>query len=261
MKIKGLFTPIVGKNVFIGSKGRLSLPVCKSLTGATLFIEPQEVEKYREIYEKDFSIVTLEDNDRGFAYLLNQMVKHAKEMGYEHFVFCDDDILGFKFREKESLNYHINKMIEISNEKGYSQVMMSFAGHNWYYEGKIKENIGAWCFIVNKTSDILEVGGYNEEIEIFNDWEMSARLITFGKTNACYYDAMFVHKMNSQKGGAEYIYKKQEKLNTAIDYLQEKFGKECTKVIEKNGLRQIRFNWNKLKEFGDNYKKIMLNLD
>lgn len=237
----------VSESVFIGSKGRLLFPVSKLISGATLFVEPQEYDDYNMLHGKNFTIVKLPENDKGFAYLLNQMLAYAQEKQFEHFFFCDDDILGFSSKDKiSSLNQELCKMIEIADKKNYSQLMMSFKAHNWFYDGLIKERIGAWCFILNKTADLVKVGGYDATLPIYNDWDMSAKLITEGHKTACYYGAMFSHKMKSQKGGAEFIYKKQELLDTAKSILEEKYGKECIKEVDAHGQKEIRFQWSKL---------------
>lgn len=237
----------VPKNIFIGSKNRLLFPVHKYIYGATLFIEPQEHEQYSKLYDNTFNIVTLEDDNKGFGFLCNQMLNYANKNDIKTYFFCDDDIFGFKFREKKTnLNTELMRMEILLKDNNFSQLMMSFSGHNWFYKKNIKKKIGAWCFVLNKVKDLLEVGGYDESLSIYNDWDMSAKLIRDGKETACYYNAMFEHKMKSQKGGAEIIYKKQGLMDVAKNILIEKYGDKCLREVIAHNQKEIRFNWNKL---------------
>jgi hypothetical protein len=231
--------------VFIGSKSRLFFPTAKRLYGATLFVEPNEYDDYFNLYGETFNVIKLEKNNGGFAFLLNSMLKYAKENNIKEYFFADDDILGFGFRDKSSnLLKEMEKMKEIAKQ-GYSQVMMSFSGHNWYCQEELKEKIGAWCFILNQTDDLIKAGGYDEEIPIYNDWDISANLIKHGFKTACYYGAFFNHKMASGKGGAEYLYKKQETLDKAALLLTKKYGNVLRTKKAHNQL-EIRFDWRKL---------------
>lgn len=231
--------------IFIGSKNRINLPIKKLFTGAYLFVEPQDYENYNKEHGNDFIIVKLEKNDMGFGYLLNQMQKFAKENNFKYYMFCDDDILGLMRKDKSKC--HIDEIYEycfnVAENNNYSQVMVSFVAHNWYEKKEIKENIGAWCMFLNNTSMVESVGEHDEQLKIYNDWYISAMLIKSKFKNACIYNYMFNHKMKSQKGGAENIYKKQSILDNARDYLINKFGKHCIKEVEAHGQKEIRFIW------------------
>ena len=237
----------VNENVFIGSKNRLLFPTRKLFRGATLFVEPKEYKDYSLFYKGSFKIIKLEKDDMGFGYMLNSMLSYAKNNKISHYFFCDDDILGFSFRTPKSNILQEMEMMRLITEKnGYSQLMMSFKAHNWFCKKLIKEKIGAWCFILNKTNDLISVGGYDEKLKIYNDWEMSAKLIKSGKKTACYYGAMFSHKMKSLEGGAFEIYKKQKNLDEAKAYLQDKYGSDVLREVEIHNQKEIRFYWSKL---------------
>lgn len=234
--------------LYIGSRKRLHFPMSKQFAGFTLLVEPQEHNAYRSVYSSVNRVVSLKENDRGFGYMLNSLIQQAYADDQEYFMFCDDDILGFKHRNKKafSMDEMFREGVQIMQKHGYSQLMVSFAGHNWFHQDQLKEKIGAWCCFIGRTVDFLEVGGYDEQLPIFNDWDMSARLIRAGKTTACWYDYMFMHKMKSLKGGAEDLYKKTETTQLAIALLRERYGAECIRTVEAHGQIEARFNWKKL---------------
>lgn len=236
----------LNKNILIGSKGRLLFPMSKIVKGATLFVEPQEYSDYNTMHGKNFNVVKLSKDNGGFGFLLNQMNEYAYKNSLASYWFMDDDILSFKFRDKSSnLQTELNKMQEIAEKNKYSQLMCSFAGHNWYYEGMVKEKIGAWCCILNNTNDIRKYALADEELPIFNDWDVSAKLIKNGLKTACYYGMMFVHKMKSQKGGAEMLYRNKEKTQQAIEILKARYP-DCIKIVTAHNQEEARFIWKKL---------------
>jgi len=234
--------------VFIGSKSRLLFPMAKLYYPIHLFIEPQEKEDYTALYSHWHKIIVMPKNDCGFPYLLNQMLKHAAENRIEYFMFSDDDIRGIVDRRNQptDLDKVFREMINIMQAKKYSQFMLSFIGHNWFTKEDIKEKIGAWGIMINRTADLVAVGGYDDKIKIFNDYDMSAKLIRDGYKTACYYKYMFKHKMKGMDGGAAGIYKQPEIMTNAIAYLKNKYGSDCVREVEKHGQKEIRFNWGKL---------------
>lgn len=237
----------VPENFFMGSKNRLLFPMHKVIAGATLFVEPQEYEDYACLWTKQFNVVALPENNRGFGYLLNRMLAHALERKYESYVFCDDDIKGFRFRHKGmTLLSALDAMNHLMRERDYAQVMMSFQGHNWYCKEQVKEKIGAWGCILNRTKTISDIGGAEEQLIIFNDWDISARLIKAGHKTACYYDAMFDHKMKSEKGGASEIYQNHQNLESALAFLTKRYGSKCVRRVWRHNQPEARFVWAKL---------------
>lgn len=233
---------------YMGSKSRIDFPMGKLFVGGTLFVEPQEFSQYRSRYAPIYRVFSLKENDRGFAYMLNAMLAQAKQDGCEYFLFCDDDLLGFKWREKNFfiLDDVFSKGVDICKTNGYSQLMISFAGHNWFFKEAIKEKIGAWGCWIGRTEDLLKVGGYDESLKIFNDWDISAQLILAGFKTACWYEPMFLHKMKSQKGGAEMIYADNRNMLLAIEKLKEKYGDKVIKMVDAHGQKEARFRWSRL---------------
>lgn len=239
--------------LFIPSRNRLNpkeLLMSKQVQDAFMFVEPQDYPDYKAFYGRQFKLVNIEENDRGFGYVCNFMLAYAQKMGFEHYCFCDDDVESIKHRyyprSRISWESFFRDGVNLMDKEGYSQLMMSFAGHNWYYKRAIKEKIGAWCVVINKTADLIAVGGYDENLSIFNDWDMSASLIKKGFKTACWYDYMFSHKMKSKTGGAEEIYKNQKIIDSAIERLQKKYGDQVVYTVNSHNQVEARFNWARL---------------
>ncbi len=250
--------------VFIGSKGRPNFPLSKLLIGTYLIVEKEELAQYKSIYGNFYRFLVLPESNKGPAYMLNFMLKSAKELGYEYYMYCDDDLLGFaEVHETLSLRNHnvsIDKVFEggvaIMKEKGYSQLGMGFTGHNFYKKDKVTgiktfdkkeiiETTGPWAMFIARTQDLIDVGGYNEELGIFIDYEISARLLKNGYKTATWYRYMFDHKMKSLPGGTSDFYNKVEKLEKARKMLLEMYGPEVIRLVDSHNQPEVRFNFRK----------------
>ena len=231
--------------ICIGSRKRVPFPMSKLVSGANVFVEPQEFEEYRKEHGSLQKIVKLEKNNGGFAYMCNQQLAWAKKNKHPYYMFCDDDVFGFSGRASKmvDLNIFFKEGVSIMKQKGLSQLMMSFQGHNWFYKGELKSRIGAWCVVINCTQDLLNVGGYDESLTIFNDWDVSAKLLLTGRKTACWYEYMFAHKMKSLPGGAADIYKKREVTLKAAKYMQQRYGEKVVRIVEAHGQLEPRFRW------------------
>jgi len=243
--------------IIAGSKNRLCLPLKKHLTNFTVLVEPQETEVYQKAHGDTLQIVTLQENDRGFGYMLNAMTRTALESGHDYFIFCDDDITGFKWRAtmkdalrplKEPLTTEVLRVCaKKAQEAGVAQYSLSHTGQSWGAKKMIQEPCGAWGCTVNSAEAIKACGWYDEDLFIFNDWEMSARLLSYGfrtcKTNM----VSFVHKMKGFPGGAQSNYEQTEKVAKAAAALGKRYGSACKVEYQANhGLWEIRFDWRKL---------------
>ena len=246
--------------ILIGSKNRLNYPLRKWFKlPHVLFVEPQEVKAYSEAYRSDTKIVSLEKNEGGFGFLLNSMMKWTLDRGGRYFWFLDDDMLGLSKRETGKLRSlktraeqerALGSIEAIAEKHGLAQVMVSFAGHNWYFKDRFKSFVGSWGWMLNDAKAIKAVGGYEgERLSEFHDWEMSARLLTRGFNNACCYDYAFNHKMRGFSGGATSMENRQQRALRSAQFLGIKYP-GVTRIIyhEKHGQPEVRFDWRKLKK-------------
>ena len=238
--------------VLIGSRERLNFPVKKIFNDFVLFIEPQFFDEYKKEYPS-IEIVKLKENNKGFGYLLNSMVDYTLENKEKYFLFTDDDIYGLKKKVGKKLIKidSVDKFLEegyiIIETLNLAQLGVSFQGHNWYWNNSLKMNTAVWGMGIINAEIIKKIGGYCEKIKLFNDYEITARLLSCGYQNACWYDYAFEHKMKSKKGGAEFLYAKNQIVNEAVFYLNQQYPC-CSRIIkhEKHGIYEIRFNWKKL---------------
>ena len=134
-------------------------------------------------------------------------------------------------------------------DKNLAQLGISFVGHNWYFQKSIKYNVGTWGMIFLDCEKLKSIGGYDENLMVFNDWDMSAQLIIKGYKIATWYDYFFKHEMKSKKGGAEFIYKKQKLMEEQCIKMRKKY-RNISKIIfqKKHQLPEIRLDWKKLQK-------------
>lgn len=244
--------------VYVGSKNRIPMPIARwlPLESVTLFVEPTEEARYRAEYPGVGRLVVLEECDRGFAYLLNQMARYAHSVGERHYVFADDDITGLVARATMAHRFSrvsgegaarlLHQTLELGARLGYAQVAVSFAGHSWRADQASVDNVGSWGMLVVDVEAMLAVGGADESLYTFNDWDLSARLLLAGKRTVRTNLVSFQHKMKSVPGGAEQFYRRQDLVEGAARTLAERY--EGVRVVKVPGHAMIepRFNWKKL---------------
>lgn len=246
--------------VYTGSKARFAMPIVRWLPPhhIKVFVEPSEADEYFRRYP-DADLVVLGKNDGGFGYMLNSMVQHALEIGQRHYMFSDDDVFGLTARESMNKKFHridgdlaasvLQKHMHLARDNRLAQLAVSFAGHSWGARRATDESIGAWGMFVADPAAAASVGGYDETLPIFNDWDLSAKLLLAGHRTARTNLLSFQHKMKSQPGGAQTIYDRAERVQQAAMELQARYGTEAVRVkhVAGHGLVEPRFNWKKLK--------------
>jgi hypothetical protein len=223
-----------------------------------LFVEPQEFEKYTNMYPQ-VTVVNIQKSNLGFSYLMDFINKYVLNvLKQKYYFFLDDDIKGFEKRNEENKlrkikdNKEIKDMFDIIDlfisSENISQVGLSFNVHNRFCEEDIEYDKGSWCALCNNAEDIEAIGGYELGIKIFSDWEISARLISKEYKTAVLYKYAFNHQMKSAKGGAEFIYKDNSIVDNACKFLREKYGDVCEiKFNESHQMNEIRFKWKALR--------------
>jgi hypothetical protein len=231
------------------SKNRLDYTIDKVFdVPMEIVVEPQDAEKYNGRVGAN-KMVVMDANDKGFGYVMDFIVKHYYAKGERYVLFADDDIFGLKDRagKKVDTATMIAEGEEIMKKKGYAQLMVSFSGHNWFVKDKVKEKVGCWGMIFLDVKQIMEAGGYDTRLKIFNDWDMSARLIASGRKVACWYDYKFEHKMKSKNGGAMAYYKDENFMKVQCGYMIRRYGDKIKVIFsEAHDQFEIRFNWRKL---------------
>lgn len=243
--------------MFIGSRGRIYFPMANLCAGFLLLVEPQELKKYSASHSVFNKVIALEKDNGGFGYMMNSILKEAKKRGFDYFMFCDDDLLGFSSRDSRKgvvLNDCFKQGVALMKERGLSQLGIAFGGHDFYqikegkrfYKNKLfTDSVGIWGMFIGKTDDLLKVGGYDEYLPIYNDWDISASLLLSGYKISRWNQYHFDHKMKSLKGGAEVIYDRKELMKRAEEVMRKKYG-DAVKLVVAHDQYEIRLNFRKI---------------
>lgn len=235
------------------SKNRLNFTIHKVLGNAVqMFVEPQDMELYAPItQELGLKQISVHKNDMGFGYALDSIIKYCVKNNLRYVLFADDDIFGLKTRggvKVVDYDLFFSEGLSLLKKRDYAQLMISFSGHNWYTKERIKEHVGCWGMIFMDVEKIQNAGGYDTDLRIFNDWDISARLVRKGYTTACWYDYQFEHKMKSKKGGAFDLYEDNKFMLEQCKKMQAKHGHTVTiGYHKKHEQYEIRFDWGKVK--------------
>ena len=243
-------------NLLSGSLGRLSLPLLRWAPDPVVLVEPHEADAYRQAHPL-VTIEALPDSGRGFGYLLNRMVERTLAAGERFFVFSDDDVTDLRVRGSTHEKFQpcrgpraaceLGLLVELAAEGRFAQLAVSFAGASWSAKQAWTEPSGAWGVHITDAQAVQLLGGYDEALPCFNDWEMSARLLSSGFRCARTNLLTFVHKMRSHEGGAEQVYRDPAAVTDAAVTVASRYpGAARVVPVEAHGLTEVRFNWRRL---------------
>ena len=235
-----------------GSKNRVDgMTALKVFKDPVIAVEPQDFKEYREKHP-DKNIIRIADNDKGFGYMLNALVDYTLNVGQKYLLFFDDDIQNVTRKDKKPFicEDFIKEGEKLMKEKGLAQLGVSFSGHNWYEEADLTERNACWGLVFLDAEVIKRIGGYDEKLVLFNDYEITARLLLKQKRVMSWYKYMFHHKMRGAKGGANTFYDQEDLVKKQILYLKGRYG-DYVRVIwhSKHKMWEIRFNWRLFKTY------------
>jgi hypothetical protein len=237
-----------------GSRKRLSLPLLKWCRSPVVLVEPQELAEYQKAHPT-LQIEALPKNDGGFSYLMNQMVRRTLDAGGRYFAFTDDDVTDLKQRQLVPGKFVrlpdpsacLQDLFSIAAQNELAQLAVSFAGQSWGATVPFQHNVGAWGVHITDAQAVRAIGGYDESLPCFGDWDVSARLLQAGYRTSRTNLVTFVHKMKSQPGGAADVYARQDLVRDAAHRVAAKFpGCATVKYVPSHGLHEVRFQWKKL---------------
>ena len=241
-----------------GSLSRTSLPLLKWAPDPIVFVEPHEAEMYKFCHPR-VKFVTHPKSKMGFSGMMNQLVKYTLDNKEQYFCFTDDDVLGLRARDEvgqsfkriqfEAVASVLQSNLKLMKKEGASQWTISFAANSWAAKNAYDSPVGSWGIYIIDAKAVEKVGMFDEDLWIFGDWEMSARLIKSGhkvvRTNL----VTFEHKMKSMSGGAEHVYANRDKVLEACERVKNRYPEACkVKWIQEHGQHEIRFNWKALVE-------------
>lgn len=243
--------------IITGSLSRLSLPLLRWCPKPVVMVEARQADDYRSSHP-GIEFVTLPDERRGFGYLMNRIVDEADRRGHRYFVFTDDDVTDLRSRPTVVDKFApargplaratLAALVEEADRDGLAQLAVSFSGQSWAAKQATVEPTGAWGVHVTSVDAVRAVGGYDEALPIFNDWELSARLLRAGHRTRRTNLVSFVHKMRSHDGGASALYDRAETIRAAAEDVAARYPEAASvKFIPAHGLHEVRFNWRKLR--------------
>ena len=236
--------------IAIPSKNRLNYTAGKLFPGHTLFVEPQDYLKYKEIFP-EIEIVSIRENDKGFSYVLNFIVDYTLSKGEKYFLFVDDDIWGVKRKDKIPFDYQefLTEAEAVIRKNDYAQLGVNFMGHGCFETEEMLEDKAVWGMGIMDAEKIKASGSYDKNLILFSDYDITAQLIMKGYKIGVWNKYMFLHKMKSQEGGAMTYYKQAELIKTNCEYIQKKYGKLCKMFFnESHGIWEVRLNWKDIKK-------------
>lgn len=237
-----------------GSRRRLSLPLLRWCAEPTILVEPKELEGYRQEHPS-IDIESLPKNDGGFSYLMNHMIARTLARGERYFAFTDDDVTDLreresveqKFRRAQSVSATLEALAAYATANDLAQLAVSFAGQSWAAKLAIQRNVGAWGVHLTDARAARAVGGYDESLVCFGDWDMSARLLAAGYHTSRTNLVTFVHRMKSHDGGASDIYRRADAVRDAACRVAAKFPDAAqVRFVPGHGLHEVRLNWRKI---------------
>lgn len=244
--------------IYTGSRDRVTLPLLRWCPPEllTVLVEPHNADEYRATHP-GLRLVVLDDDDRGFAYMMNAMVRQASLDGHRWFVFTDDDVTDLRVRKHIGDRFvacreadaaaRLAELVDAASALRLAQLAVSFAGASWSAKKPTTEPVGAWGVHVTDGAAVEAVGGYDESLLIFNDWEMSARLLVNGHRCARTNLLSFVHKMKSMGGGAADTYARTAEVAEAARRVAARYPAAARVVRdEAHGLDEVRFRWSAL---------------
>lgn len=239
--------------VFIPSRNRLDFTACKFFPESIVFVNPDAAEQYKKVHSDKHLIVIPEEN-RGFGFVNNIMAKYALDHGEKFYLFVDDDIFGMKKRVdgKPSKVFDWQQFLregeQILRKHNLAQLGVSFSGHNWYVKDSLKFDTAVWCVLFNDAEKVREVGWYDEELFLFNDYEITARFILNGFKVANWYDYLVEHKMANKEGGAMDYYRKSDFMKQQAFLILRKYREHCRYIAKgSHGFPEIRMDWKSLR--------------
>lgn len=243
--------------ILCGSLGRPSLPLLKWAPDPIIFVEPQEFDLYTSQHLGRVRIVKHPRSGMGFSGMMNQLVNYTLETGRRYFCFTDDDVYGMKYRatcedrfariQGDEVRKRLHEALEKMKQLRAAQMSISFAAVSWSVKVQTQGPVGAWGVYLCDAQAVKTLGGFDETLWIFSDWEMSARLIQAGypclRTNLL----TFEHKMKGMDGGAADLYKDQKRVHDACEQIRRRYPAACRiDWVEEHGQHEIRFNWRAL---------------
>lgn len=215
-----------------------------------IFVEPSEIKRY-QIFQPEYTIVNINENDRGIVYARNFILNYVKE---DKLIMADDDIEFFGIRNKEYRYDRLFNPKEIIKE--IENGLDSFCGYtiprlNFAYFTNRQYNNEKRLFINNsiliafyglnrKKLKELDIA-YDDELKEMEDLDLGAQIIIKGEKICSDYQYGINNQIRTLEGGMQ-IFRKTESasrdisLRKGMNYIGKKYGPEFISAShDKNG--------------------------
>lgn len=251
------------KPIFIPSKGRagktaflkeLNEAMGRPIVGLQVFVfvEPQELQQYVDCYP-NLVITNLKENNRGLSYSRNQLYEAAKQNGFSHYWFMDDDVKLFSVDAHGKMARADIWMLELVEDElisgGYALAGLEYRQYAWSNPGKKSFNTYCDCVVLHNV-EALEGIKCDENLQLKIDRDLAIQVVRAGMQTIRISSMCFSSPENgSNQGGLQSVYKQGlEEVN--CDKMVAKWGESiCTKFKKESGRIDIKINWNNINQY------------
>ena len=230
-----------------------------------IFVEPQDYDKYLDIKEEGYNLISIEKNDMKIGYsrkFIQKYFENKNDLVWQ----IDDNMDSFYIRNEElklkkiDENEILNMFIFLENKiKDYTILTLSFKPSNWFYTQEYKENTRAWGIVLLNNKLLCEKNiFYDDYLGLFEDYDICARCLSFGLKTISFYNYAFYKEMSKFTGGCQ-VYKNKEYSEEICIYLKKKYSNKIKIFFnEKHKIFEPKFYWHEFKEIKI-YKNNLLN--
>lgn len=242
--------------VFVVSRGRAGVASTPKLLEQSqvpyaLWVEPQEVQAYREAYPKCVQVLALPESGRGIAYSRQQLLQFCRKKKFGKYWQLDDNLLGFFTvkggRQAETTASEVLRGVE--REGAGPRVALAgpeYRQYAWDPKGGTVRNTRVYCCTLTRTDtgiDYREALAGKEDVDfviqhLVAGWEtLLTKTLSMGK----------VAMGKNRQGGLTEYYRTGGHSKVARK-LHEAWP-DLTKVVDKGqaGL-DVRVDWRRFKQ-------------
>jgi hypothetical protein len=197
---------------FIPTKGRTSTKTYKLFEQAGIevfhFIEPQEIDKYN-VPNK----VSIEENNKGIAYVRNFMLQHAKKNNFEWVIFCDDDVSSFGIYNGKTVKKDASiwfEILEKAKKLPFEIIGINYTQHAWHEKTtySINKKFAEVCVLINANKIHWS---YRPEFNLKEDRDFALQTIKNGNGVLRFNKYWFsCPDVGSNAGGLQDLYKQKK---------------------------------------------------
>lgn len=223
-----------------------------------LFVEPQEYELYKSYYPNIRRYYIMRENNRGLAYVRNEIYNFALQHEIKYFWMPDDDITGFFDKEGNRVkknNDPIQALIKAQErfiKEGFYHAGLEYQQYAWSANREFTLNsfvdAVVW-FNMDLLKTILPTPPYREELKLKVDRDFCMQVLAKGGTTARYNElSLSMPKEGSNEGGLKEIaYDIPGFEESMVDKLREIWGFNIVEKITKpSGRIDAKIHWDRL---------------